>query len=617
MKISIFRDGYANLNSTETIDDWSEFVDLVSTPVVGTKNGDYFIRGYCSGPRCDDNIVSLDLIIIDGDQLLDNGGSCCPIQPVHDIVKEEGITHVIYNSYSNDIMNGKHKWRLCIPCDGLVDADALSVGVAEIISLLHRHGAMVRNVHENCVLSQPWFTPRCPEATLEDFTALWHDGETYRIGTYEIVTSSGLGATSGGAKGVSENGTHFSWDYVVSEFSRGTIHMGLKAACGWLVRTTDWVDSQIKSHLIALVRALCPDKVKVARAEKGEIDNLIKYCRQKSGIYVDTPTADWKTRTITARDLRDKTFPEITWAVDGLIPEGLCVFAGDPKVGKSLIAVDICSSIASGRKAFGNRECVEGGAVYCSLEDPERRVKNRILTQCDLWPDRFRLVTGGIPTVGPEFFKILDEMTMLWPDLRCIIVDTLQYIVPDKPSGKSDYEHYYKFMGPLHDWAISNHIALVTITHTNKGQTIGGENPFNKIMGSQAISGCADSMLMLVKNHAKSENGDPSVPDGFLYTQGRELNAEKVPLEFDKEELRWTITCAPKIENIGNTRWIEIMDIMRRFGAVAPADITRATGYNSATIRSCLKRMKDKGFITVEDGKYSVCGCSIKQNTDW
>ena len=44
MKISLFRGGFATLYSTEIIETWDEFCDLVAKPVIGIKNGDYFVR---------------------------------------------------------------------------------------------------------------------------------------------------------------------------------------------------------------------------------------------------------------------------------------------------------------------------------------------------------------------------------------------------------------------------------------------------------------------------------------------------------------------------------------------------------------------------------------------
>ena len=46
MKISLFRGGFATLYSSETIETWDEFCDLVAKPVIGIKNGDYFVAWY-------------------------------------------------------------------------------------------------------------------------------------------------------------------------------------------------------------------------------------------------------------------------------------------------------------------------------------------------------------------------------------------------------------------------------------------------------------------------------------------------------------------------------------------------------------------------------------------
>lgn len=97
----------------------------------------------------------------------------------------------------------------------------------------------------------------------------------------------------------------------------------------------------------------CPDKDKVERAlEKGEIEKIIGFCRKKQGTE-QVAESNWKDHLIDADILEHKEFPPIVWAVDGVIPEGLTVLAGDPKAGKSLMAVDICSSIASGGQALG------------------------------------------------------------------------------------------------------------------------------------------------------------------------------------------------------------------------------------------------------------------------
>ena len=45
-------------------------------------------------------------------------------------------------------------------------------------------------------------------------------------------------------------------------------------------------------------------------------------------------------------------YKPIEFVVDNLLAQGLYILAGSPKVGKSLLARDMCLSIAKGEKSF-------------------------------------------------------------------------------------------------------------------------------------------------------------------------------------------------------------------------------------------------------------------------
>jgi len=60
---------------------------------------------------------------------------------------------------------------------------------------------------------------------------------------------------------------------------------------------------------------------------------------------------------ISAAELEKMEFPEPRWAVPGLIPEGYTLMAGQPKVGKSWLALNLALSVASGKKALVEEEC--------------------------------------------------------------------------------------------------------------------------------------------------------------------------------------------------------------------------------------------------------------------
>jgi len=615
MRISYFENGYSDLKPAGVIDDWNEFCDVLADPKIGSKNGSYYVRGECIGERNNANIKSIDLLIIDGDQLLHDGTTCCPPQGVHECLKNENITHIIHSSHSNDIINNRHKWRLIMPYN-----QDISNGAAEIISLLHSKGLMIKNVDENEVISQPWFFPRCNESSIDDFFVAWHDGEQYNQGKYNIIDTArrSFFIEKSERKDEQSKGC-FSWEYVINQFKSGTIHIGIKSACGWLTKTTDWADIQIKQHLLALINATCPNHEKVSRANNTkEIDNLIAYCRKKSGITNEgeIDNAGWKNHLISADMLKDKEFLPIKWAVDEIIPEGLSILAGDPKVGKSLVAVDICSAVASGACAFGYKKCVEGGAIYFSLEDPERRIKSRILNQCDLWPNTFRVVTGGVPSLGPDFYKMMDDILLMYPDTRIVVIDTLQFIIPPKKHNVADYDHYYLYLDPLHRFALDNGISVVCITHKNKAKANGDDNPFASIIGSVAIQGTSDAMLMLAKNHAK-KNNDLNIPDGFLHVIGREVESFKYALEFDSESTKWVLKHdRPDEDNKKQGNKFLIRKVLEK-KKLTPNEISIETNINRSTVRSCLNRMKKSGEIDKDGDMFFIVGKNYDVDCGW
>lgn len=60
---------------------------------------------------------------------------------------------------------------------------------------------------------------------------------------------------------------------------------------------------------------------------------------------------DFETRT--AQWLLENPLEQPGWVVDDLIPCGLTLFAGDPKIGKSWLGLDLALHVASGEPFWG------------------------------------------------------------------------------------------------------------------------------------------------------------------------------------------------------------------------------------------------------------------------
>src|SRR3954453_17176153 len=107
-----------------------------------------------------------------------------------------------------------------------------------------------------------------------------------------------------------------------------------------------------------------------------------------------------------AAELQRMRFPPIKYVVPSYIVEGLTLFAGKPKLGKSWLLLHAAIAVARGGFTLSDVHCNEGDVLSCALEDNMRRLRSRLekLLQTQLnWPTRFnfvceipRLTEGGL-----------------------------------------------------------------------------------------------------------------------------------------------------------------------------------------------------------------------------
>ena len=85
-----------------------------------------------------------------------------------------------------------------------------------------------------------------------------------------------------------------------------------------------------------------------------------------------------KLDTIDADTLLGIPYEPLLFIVENLLPQGLHLLAGAPKVGKSWLALWLCLQVAQGEPLwnFATRPCE---VLYLCLEDSFQRIQNRLL----------------------------------------------------------------------------------------------------------------------------------------------------------------------------------------------------------------------------------------------
>jgi AAA domain len=271
-------------------------------------------------------------------------------------------------------------------------------------------------------------------------------------------------------------------------------------------------------------------------------------------------------------------FPPIRWAVPLLIPEGMIVLAGKPKIGKSWLAYSIALAIAQGGCVLGKIEykVEKGTALMLALEDNQRRLKDRLLQMGHDAPDGLELATEW-PPLDEGGLELLARYLDDRPDCRMIVIDTIQRVKPRSASRNANaYEVDTLTYSPLQKLAIDRHIAIVVITHLRKSAA---DDVFERVTGSTGLTGVADATLVLDK--IRNEN------EAKLSMTGRDVEEHELILKFDKQECRWSLVGDAK--HVASTREqqdvLELLVEMDKPLAIAQIAKMLKISYNAARIR--------------------------------
>ncbi|MBP3899013.1 MAG: AAA family ATPase [Mogibacterium sp.] len=233
--------------------------------------------------------------------------------------------------------------------------------------------------------------------------------------------------------------------------------------------------------------------------------------------------------------------------VDGLIPTGLTIVAGAPKSCKSWLMLDLALSVSLGKPFLGH-EVKQCGVAYYALEDTDARIKSRLL-DIGIVPASGMIYATSVKDPGSDFVSDLKSCLDEHPDVRLVIVDTLQKIRNNSefPSNAGQYGCEYEELTKLKDIADQRNIAIVLVHHTRKKHdTIDGNND---VLGSSAVTGTADMILILRKNRGGTA--------GTLSVCGRD--APDIELMMQWQHPEWQVIEEKSEEDIAKEKVPEVV----------------------------------------------------------
>ncbi|WP_353852886.1 AAA family ATPase [Dehalobacter restrictus] len=232
--------------------------------------------------------------------------------------------------------------------------------------------------------------------------------------------------------------------------------------------------------------------------------------------------------TMDAGTLLTTPLPPTRFIASELIPQGLHILAGAPKIGKSWLALQICLRVAS-EETLWSFPVTSGTVLYLCLEDSFSRIQNRLFDITDDAPENLHFATMSA-IIGEGLENQIEDFLKSHPDTVLIVIDTLQRI-RKASTDANPYASDYRDIGILKQLADKHRIAILLIHHLRK---MNDDDPMNMISGTTGISGATDSNFVLKKD---KRSGNVAT----LYCVGRDIEYRELQLEFDKAAHIWNL----------------------------------------------------------------------------
>lgn len=238
---------------------------------------------------------------------------------------------------------------------------------------------------------------------------------------------------------------------------------------------------------------------------------------------------------ICADNLMKKDFPQLQYAIDEILPQGIFFLSAPPKIGKSWLMLDMCISVATGTP-FWNYNVTQGKALYLALEDNQSRIQRRLDFVSDdvKFSNNLKFVTGfdgeakGLADgVVNQILNFLSET----PDTRLIVIDTLGMIRNTDNNKKQLYNADVDDIKMLREITNNYNVSLILVHHNRKNNNY-TTDVMEKISGTQGLAGTTDGNWVLDKPNRFDDEAN-------LYIDNRDTPQFAFKLEFDPSYCKW------------------------------------------------------------------------------
>jgi hypothetical protein len=307
-------------------------------------------------------------------------------------------------------------------------------------------------------------------------------------------------------------------------------------------------------------------------------------------------------------------FPPLSWVVPSLVPEGMSMLIGGPKIGKSWLSLDIALAVASGGRALGTVETgLPRPVLHLALEDGDRRLKARTrelrgeLPNPRLWDYMTRIEPNMVvPTIEAWLETIEPD------DVPLVILDTLGKVMPQAMPGESPYQRDYRIAGRLKRICDDRPgMALLVLHHDRKATS---EDFVDGVSGTNGIAGAADTIIVISRTRTETT--------GLFKVTGRDVVEREYAVTVEGgawrligEDLSSSASEAQTMKltaNLGDRSADILRLVSERPQGVRAAEVCTAMDISADDARRYLHRLHEAGKLgKPERGLYAPRGLSV------
>jgi len=306
---------------------------------------------------------------------------------------------------------------------------------------------------------------------------------------------------------------------------------------------------------------------------------------------------------LTVDDLLALPTPARHMLIETVLPTpGGMLLVGSHKTGKTVAAVQMAISVASGQAFMGLYKVPKSGAVIIvEQDDPAGDLAVRDYLKVSPIP------VAGLPIVtftrlqlrfGPEFcgwldFEIRDRHAKL------VILDSYTALRPHRRPGLDIVKTEQEEVGLLDALAKRTGSTILILTHDSKGSF--GMDWSDRTAGTFAMGAAVEGQMHVSRFRDLAVNA----PERLIQIRGRHIEDVEAVLRFRRETLDYEMV----LEGGAASLYPELLQVKNEFGdtAFGPKELSHQTGASRATANRIICRLAGAGILTrVGFGEYRL-----------